>query len=171
MEGGRKNRTVCALRYKMKSKFSKKWIRSKQKRKQKKYQANAPTHIKRKMLSSNLSKDLRKKYSRRSFVLRKGDKVKIMRGSFKGKQGKVDKINLKNLRVSVEGIQRQKRDGTKVNVYIPCSKLQIHELNLEDKKRMNSIQRKTKPIEKQETESIDKKGERIVKEKEKEGKK
>ena len=144
MEGGRKNRTVCALRYKMKSKFSKKWIRSKQKRKQKKYQANAPTHIKRKMLSSNLSKDLRKKYSRRSFELRKGDTVKIMRGEFKRKKGKITGIDSENIKIYVEGIQKSKKDGTKVNIPLHPSKLQIAELNLDDKKRLQAIERKSK---------------------------
>ena len=73
----------------MKKEFSTKWIESTQPRKQRKYLANAPLSIKRKMISSNLNKELRKKYSRRNFVLIKGDEVKIMNGEFKGKRGKV----------------------------------------------------------------------------------
>ena len=71
----------------MKKKFSKKWKASGKARKQRKYVANAPLHIKKKFLSANLSKELRKKYGR-SLQIRKGDSVKVMRGKFKGKTGK-----------------------------------------------------------------------------------
>jgi len=127
----------------MKQKFSTKWIASKQKRKQRKYLANAPLHIKHKLMGSNLSKILRKKHGKRSFPIRKGDNVKVMRGKFKGKTGKINKVDLMKLRVSVEGLQTQKKDGTKVEVYFKPSNLQIQELILDDKKRM-----KNKPLEK-----------------------
>jgi len=128
----------------MKKIFSKAWKASKQPRKQRKFRARAPLHILRKFLGANLSKELRKKYSRRSFFLRKGDNVKIMRGSFKKQKGKIGKIDTKRMRVSIEGIQRQKKDGTKVAVYFSPSKLQIQELNLDDKARIKSIERKIK---------------------------
>ncbi len=128
----------------MKKIFSKYWEASKQPRKQRKYLAKAPLHIKHKFLSANLSKELRKKYQRRSFPLRKGDVVKIMRGRFKKKQGKLAILNLKRTKVSIEGMQRTKKDGTKVNVFFHPSKLQIQELNLDDIKRLKSIERKIK---------------------------
>jgi large subunit ribosomal protein L24 len=55
----------------MKKKFSTKWKASKQPKKQRKYLAKAPIHIKRKQLSANLSKEIRKKYGRRSMELKK----------------------------------------------------------------------------------------------------
>lgn len=120
----------------MKKEFSKSWKSSKQPRKQRKYLANAPLHIKKKFASANLSKDLRKSHKRRSIPLRKGDVIKIMRGKFKGKQGKITKINLKNLKIMVDGIQTKKQDGSKVDVKLQPSNLQIIELNTEDKKRL-----------------------------------
>jgi len=132
----------------MKKTFSKYWIESKQPRKQRKYLAKAPLHIKHKFLSANLSKELRKKYNRRSFPLRKGDVVRIMRGKFKKKQGKIAGLNLKRTKASIEGMQKTKKDGTKVNIFFHPSKLQIHELNLEDAKRIKSIERKIKMQEK-----------------------
>jgi large subunit ribosomal protein L24 len=119
----------------MKKEFSKQWIASSQPRKQRKYLANAPLHLKRKVLSVNLSKTLREKYKTRNVVLRKEDLVKILRGKFRGKQGKVVEIKTKLSKVYVEGIQTTKQDGTKVNVKLQASNLQIIELNLEDKKR------------------------------------
>lgn len=128
----------------MKRKFSKSWKASKQPRKQRKYLANAPLHIRKKFVSSNLSKELRKKYDKRSLSLRKGDIVKIMRGKFKNKKGKIMRVMLKLSKVIIEGIQIKKIDGSKVDVKIEPSNLQIIELNLEDKKRLkrNSTRKK-----------------------------
>ena len=128
----------------MKNKFSTKWKGSKQPRKQKKYRANVPKHLRRKLVSSHLSKDLKKQYSRRSFVLKKGDEVKIMVGKFKGKAGKVTVIDTSRLKVYVDGIQRGKVDGTKVNVPLDPSNLLITSLDLEDKKRIGAITNKRK---------------------------
>ncbi|MFH1608122.1 MAG: 50S ribosomal protein L24 [archaeon] len=131
----------------MKKEFSTKWKASKQPRKQRKYRANAPLHIKKKFVSVNLSKELRKKHERRNIVVRKGDVVKIMKGKFKKKQGKVLIVNLKKFKVAVEGIQVKKRDGSQVNVLMQPSNLQIIELNLEDKRRMKK-QKEEKKTEK-----------------------
>jgi len=130
----------------MKQKFSKHWKASKQPRKQRKYKANAPLHVRHKMISANLNKELRKKYGKRSFPLRKGDNVKIMRGEFKKKTGKIASVDLKRLRISIEGIQKSKKDGTKMNVWFNPSNLQIKELNLDDKKRIASLERGKKPL-------------------------
>ncbi|MCX8158692.1 MAG: 50S ribosomal protein L24 [Candidatus Pacearchaeota archaeon] len=127
----------------MKKEFSLSWVCSKQPRKQRKYLANAPLHKKHKFLSANLSKSLREKYGKRSLPLRKGDEVLVMRGSFKKKKAKVSFVDLKHNRISLENIQRTKKDGTKVNVYFHPSVLQIQALNLDDKKRLAILQRKT----------------------------
>ena len=121
--------------------FSKSWKSSKNKRKKKKYVANAPLHIKHKFLSANLSKELRKKHGRRSFPLRKGDEVKVMRGEFKGKKGKIESIELENSRVGIEKIQKKKKDGTKVAVSFRPSNLQVQSLNLEDKEREKRLKK------------------------------
>ncbi len=124
---------------KMKKLFSKNWKASKQPRKQRKYLANAPLHLKRKQLSANLSKELRKKYGMRNIELRKGDKVKILRGKFRGKEGKITEIKTKMLKVYVEGIRVKKQDGSKANIALRASNLQIIELGLEDKKRIKKL--------------------------------
>ncbi|MBU3907206.1 MAG: 50S ribosomal protein L24 [Nanoarchaeota archaeon] len=128
----------------MKQKFSTKWKASRQPRKQRKYIANAPLHIKRKFVSVNLSKELRKKYNRRNIPLRKEDKVKITRGKFKNKQGKVTSVETKKGKIMIEGIQIKKQDGSKANVRLEPSNLQIVELYLEDKKRIKKLQEKNK---------------------------
>lgn len=120
----------------MKNEFSKNWKSSKQPRKQRKYLAKAPLHIKKKLISVNLSKELRKKHGMRNIPIKKGDTVKIMKGKFKRKQGKVSEVKLKMSKIIVEGIQKTKQDSSKVNVKLQPSNLQIVELNLGDKKRL-----------------------------------
>jgi large subunit ribosomal protein L24 len=126
----------------MKREFSLSWNASKQPRKQRKYRAKAPLHIKKKMVSANLSKELHKKYEKKSFPVRKGDTVRIMKGEFKKKTGKIETVNLGTLKVIVEGIYRTKKDGTKVGVHFDPSNLQIKDLNLEDEKRKTALGRK-----------------------------
>ncbi len=133
----------------MKQKFSKSWKASSQPRKQRKYRANAPLHLKKKFVSVNLSKELRKKHEKRNIPVRKGDTVKIMRGKFKGKQGKVTVVKLNISKVIIEGIQVKKQDGSKVNIKLQPSNLQIIELNLEDRKR--KIKKEIKTEKKKET--------------------
>ncbi len=128
----------------MNSEFTTSWNRSKQPRKQRKYAANAPLHVKRKLLSARLSKELTKKYSTRSMPLRKGDKVKVVRGSYSGTIGKVDAIDLKGQRVYIIGTDRTKVDGTKSLYPIHPSNVIIHELNLDDKVRKQMLERKKK---------------------------
>ena len=86
-------------------------------------------------MSANLSKELRKKYGKRNIPLRKGDTVKVMRGKFKKKTGKIITIYTKKMKVEIENMQLKKQDGSKANVKFNPSFLQVTELNLEDKKR------------------------------------
>ena len=100
----------------MKKEFSTAWKASKRPAKQRKYAFNAPIHIKRKLLSVNLSKELRKKYSRRNIPVVKGDTVKVMNGKFKKKTGKIIEVFTKLSKVTIEGIQVKKQDGSKANI-------------------------------------------------------
>src|SRR3989344_656852 len=98
----------------MKKLFSTHWKSSKQPRKQRKYIARAPLHIKHKFLGSHLSKELRHKYKIRSLPLKKDDEVIIKRGQFKGTRGKIEKVNLRKTRIYVKEAQITKLDGNKV---------------------------------------------------------
>jgi len=127
----------------MKRKFSTKWKASKQPRKQRKYLANAPLHIKRKMLSVNLSKELRKKVGKRKIIVRKDDIVKVTRGKYKKKKGKVTQIKTKLTKIYIEGIQVKKTDGAKVNVSLRPSNLQIVEMADRRKKKKLNVKEAT----------------------------
>lgn len=111
-------------------------------RKQRKFLYTAPLHLKRKILSSHLSKELREKYKRRALSLRKGDEVQVMRGKFKGKTGKVARVNYKKYRIYIEGVTRKRTVGTEAQVGLHPSKVKIINLNLDDKRRQKIIERK-----------------------------
>ncbi|KAH0507346.1 60S ribosomal protein L26 [Microtus ochrogaster] len=76
---------------------------------------NAPSHIRRKIMSSPLSKELRQKYNVRSMPIRKDDEVQV----------------------------REKANGTTVYVGIHPSKVVITRLKL-DKDRKKILERKAK---------------------------
>lgn len=124
--------------------FSKNWIRSKRPAKQRKFKANAPLHMKQKFNSSKLSKPLKEKYNRRSIGLRTGDKVKIMRGQFKGRSGKVEKVMLKEEKAFISGIDVEKKDGSKAQYPIHVSNLMIEDISLDDKKRKQKCEKNGK---------------------------
>jgi len=126
----------------MKKIFSSGWVRSKKPSKQRKYRINAPLHIKRRFLNAHLSKELRQKYKRRSFPVRKGDTVKVVVGDLKKKIGKISKVNLRKSVVYIEGVERMKKDGTKVFPGINPSNLVVQELNLDDKFRRKALEGK-----------------------------
>ena len=126
----------------MKKEWSNSWISSKQPRKQRKYKHNAPLHKRRKMMASHLSKELRQKHKKRSVALRKGDKVKILRGKFKSLIGKVEKVMLSRYKVHISGAELKKADGRKAKYPIDPSNLVVIDLEKSDKKRVEVLERK-----------------------------
>jgi large subunit ribosomal protein L24 len=108
---------------------------------------NATFHTRSKQLSSQLSEDLRKKYGKKSVRVIEGDSIKIVRGEFKGVDGKISKVSTKKSSVSVEGVKKEKTKGDKFDVYIHTSNLLVTGLNTEDKWRIAKLEGK-KPSEK-----------------------
>lgn len=94
------------------------------------------------MPKAHLSKELREKYGYRTFGLRKGDTVKIMRGKFKGKSGVVEKVDGDN--IYIENIKVEKQEGKMVNIPIHVSNIEITKLTLDDKKRKAKLEAKKK---------------------------
>ncbi len=96
--------------------------------------------MQRKMISSPLSPELRKRYGRRSFPVRKGDTVKVVRGDFTGIEGKVNRVDCNRGRLFVEGLTRDKVSGTSALVSVHSSKVAITNLNLSDKWRADTLE-------------------------------
>merc|ERR1712098_705570 len=117
---------------------------SSSRRKSRKRHFTAPSHIRRKLMSAPLSKDLRQKYNTKSMPIRKDDEVQVVRGQYKGHQiGKVVQCYRKKFVVYIERIQREKASGATVYVGIHPSKVCIVKLKM-DKGRKEILERRAK---------------------------
>ena len=114
---------------------------SKKPKKQRKYAKNAALHVKRKFLGAHLSPELRKKHGKRSIELVIGDTVKVLRGSFKGKETKGDRVDVARTKVYLTGVERAKKDGSKAAIPTNPSNVMITALKLDDAKRKESLAR------------------------------
>lgn len=110
--------------------------------KQRKKLFQASYHIRGKILSAHLSSELQSMYKTRSMPVRTGDVVRVLRGDYRGVEGKVLRVNRKKYRIFIEGITRQKSDGTTVLIPIHPSKVEIIRLNLDDKFRKEILERR-----------------------------
>jgi len=89
---------------------------------------------------SHLSGDLREKHGRRSVRPRVGDAVKIVRGEFKGVEGKITKVYTHIGVVNVEGVNRERLKGGNAPVPIRSSNLIVTSLTLTDKARKKKLE-------------------------------
>jgi len=116
--------------------------RIKNPRKQRKRLFNAPAHIRHKLMSAPLSRELVASRGAKTLPVRKGDTVRIQRGDNKGFEGKVSRVDLKAFRIYMEGLTREKVDGTNIFLPVHPSKVEIRNLNLDDKRRKAILDRK-----------------------------
>ena len=120
--------------------------RVKDPRKQRKRLYNAPAHIRHKLMAAPLSPQLTASKKTKSLPVRKGDTVRVVRGDHIGFEGKVSRVDLKRYRIFLEGLTREKVDGTNIFVSVHPSKVVIRNLKLDDKWRKVILERK-KPLE------------------------
>ena len=97
------------------------------------------------MIGARLDDALRGQYKKRSVRVVKGDSVKVVRGEYKGVEGKVDKVITEQGTLFIEGISREKIKGGQVKVPIHASNVMVTVLNLNDKIRSNKLQGESKP--------------------------
>ena len=132
------------------------------------FQATLQTRSK--QMGSALSKDLQKKYGKKSARVVEGDSVTILRGEFKGVDGKISNISTQKSSVAIDGVKKEKTKGDKFDVYIHTSNLVITSLNSNDKWRMAKLEGKDPRKQPKETttkeNSKETKVEKEVKEKE-----
>ena len=121
------------------------------------FQATLQTRSK--QMGSALSKDLQKKYGKKSARVVEGDSVTILRGEFKGVDGKISKISTQKSSVAIDGVKKEKTKGDKFDVYIHTSNLVITSLNSNDKWRMAKLEGKDPRKQPKETTTKEKKTE------------
>merc|ERR1712205_83050 len=116
---------------------------SSSRRKSRRAHFQAPSSVRRKILSAPLSAELRNKYLVRSMPVRKDDEVHVVRGFFKGREGKGLTVYRRKFCIHVERVTRDKANGGTVNAGIHPSNVVITKLKL-DKDRKNILDRKAK---------------------------
>ena len=97
-----------------------------------------------KQICSPISKDLRKKYSRRNARIMIDDTVKVIRGEYKGITGKITKISTDSNSIAIEGNKKEKLKGDKIDIYIHVTNVIITALNTDDKWRLKILEKKSK---------------------------
>jgi large subunit ribosomal protein L26e len=112
-------------------------------RKNRKALFTAHSEARRKIMSANLSKELRNRHGVRSMPIRKDDEVMVVRGTFKTREGKVVQVFRKKYMVFVERVTRDKVNGGQAPVGIPASNLVITKLKM-DKDRKAKLEAKSK---------------------------
>ncbi|GAB7350716.1 hypothetical protein MBLNU459_g1271t1 [Dothideomycetes sp. NU459] len=109
-------------------------------RKSRKAHFSAPSSVRRTIMSAPLSKELREKYNVRAIPIRKDDEVTVVRGSNKGREGKVTSVYRLKYVIHVERVAREKSNGQSVPLGIQPSKVVITKLKL-DKDREQILER------------------------------
>ncbi|KAI9038827.1 60S ribosomal protein uL24 [Aspergillus affinis] len=101
---------------------------------------NAPSSQRRVIMSAHLSKELQAKYNVRSIPIRRDDEVTVVRGSQKGREGKVTSVYRLKWAIHVERVVREKSNGQSVPLPLSASNVVITKLKL-DKDREQILER------------------------------
>ena len=80
-------------------------------RKARKAHFSAPSNVRRRLMSAGLVKELRLKHKVRSMPVRKGDEVRIVRGTYANREGKVLACYRKKWVIHIEKVTREKANG------------------------------------------------------------
>ena len=94
-------------------------------------------------MSAPLSTELRSKHNVRSIPVRKDDEVSVVRGLYKGREGRVLSCYRKKMVIFIERITREKANGVAVPVGVHPSKVVITKIKI-DKDRKELLARKNR---------------------------
>jgi len=110
--------------------------------KSRKRRFNAPHHLRRKHMAAPLSPALRAQHGVRSMPLRRDDNVMITKGDRRMTEGRVIRVDVTRGMLFVEGVTRQKLDGTTVHMPIRPENTMITRLHLDDERRRKALERR-----------------------------
>jgi large subunit ribosomal protein L24 len=101
-------------------------------RQQRKAQYNADLFERHRRMSVALSQELRRRYGRRNLPVRKGDTVRVLSGSYVGREERVAKVNLQKYSVTLDNVTGKTADAKLKPLPIRPSHLVLTKLNLAD---------------------------------------
>ena len=112
---------------------------SAQPRRQRRAMYEAELGERRKRISAPLSRDLRGRYGRRSVPIRKGDTVRVLSGSYIGREERVAKVNRRDYTVTLDNVTMKTGDQKLKALAIRPSALVLTRLNLADPWRRRTL--------------------------------
>jgi ribosomal protein uL24 len=90
-------------------------------------------------MSVPLSRELRRRFHRRSVPVRKGDTVRVLAGSFKGREERVARINRRSYSVTLDNVTLKTADEKLKPLDLRTGRLVITRLNLSDAWRRRAL--------------------------------
>ncbi len=108
-------------------------------RRQRRAVFQAPIHERRLRMTVPLSRELRQRFRRRHVPIRKGDTVRILSGSYAGREERVAKVWRRSYAVTIEGVTLKTAEEKLKPLTLKTSHLVITRLNLADPWRRRSL--------------------------------
>lgn len=115
-------------------------------RRQRKAVYEASTFERRVLMTVPLSRELRRRFQRRSVPVRKGDTVRVMSGSFIGREERVAKIDRRGYSVTLDNVTLKTGESKLKPLAIRTSHLVLTKLNLADAWRRRTLQVKEEDV-------------------------
>jgi large subunit ribosomal protein L24 len=109
-------------------------------RRQRRAVYEADTFERRRRMTVPLSRELRRRFHLRSVPLRKGDTVRVMRGSYVGREERVAKLNRRDYTVTLDNVTLKSGEEKLKPLPVRTNHLLIVRLNLADSWRRESLQ-------------------------------
>jgi large subunit ribosomal protein L24 len=108
-------------------------------RRQRRALYNADTFERRLRMTVPLSRELRRRFRRRSIPLRKGDTVRVLSGSFVGREERVAKVNRRDYAVTLDNVTLKTAEEKLKPLEIRPAHLVVTRLNLSDPWRRRTL--------------------------------
>ncbi len=108
-------------------------------RRQRRALYNASTFERRRRMTVPLSRELRGRFGRRALPLRKGDTVRVLSGSFVGREERVAKVNRRDYSVTLDNVTLKTAEEKLKPLALRTSHLVLTRLNLADPWRRRSL--------------------------------
>jgi large subunit ribosomal protein L26e len=108
-------------------------------RRQRKALYTAPSSERRIRMTVPLSRELRARFHRRAIPLRKGDTVRVLSGSFEGREERVAKVDRRGYAVTLDNVTLKTADEKMKPLSLGVGHLVITRLNLSDPWRRRSM--------------------------------
>lgn len=110
-------------------------IKCRSRRKSRRAHFQAPSHVRRILMSARLAKEQRDKYNVRAMPVRKDDEIRVLRGAHKGKAGKVTACYRLKWVIHVDKVTRERANGSSVPVGIHPSNVEITKMKLSNNRK------------------------------------